>query len=235
MAATVNLPILGQTRTRYVYIGGAALAVVVAWAWIAHARRKSSGEIAFDPTTGSVTGSGLYQNPVPDGPESSQPVESVPVIDTNAEWGTAAVEALSAAGWDRQFAAIAIGKYLSESPLTTEEANAVRAAWGMLGKPPVNPPVIHMATSTSTPGGSSTAPKPGAADRRYMIRPDKSRVWIDPAVPGLYSGRTESLPYIKSEDAPRRYRLLNGDPGRRVWLDLPGVGGRYNGKTQRVP
>lgn len=233
MATTVNLPIFGTVQKRYVYIGGAVVVVIVGGAWAMHLRRRSSGEISYDPATGSVTGSGLYDNPVPDGPESGQAVETVPVIDTNAEWGQAAVEALGSAGWDRQFAAIAIGKYLSESPLTMEEANAVRAAWGILGKPPVNPPNIIMTTSTSTPGGSTTVPKPGAADRRYMIRPNNTRVWIDPPIPGQYSGKTERLPYIKSEDAPRRYRLLPG--GGRVWLDLNGVGGRYNGKTQRVP
>jgi len=231
---TVKVPGVGPVQRRYVYIGGAVVVVIVAGAWVMHLRRRASGtSLEFDPATGSVTGSGLYTNPVPDPAESGQAVEPVNVIDTNAEWGQAAVEALTSAGWDRQFAAIAIGKYLSESPLTKEEETAVRAAWGLLGKPPVNPPPIHPTTSTSTPGGSTTIPKPGAADRRYMIRPDKHRVWIDPDIPGQYSGKTERLPYIKSEDAPRRYRLLPG--GGRVWLDLKGVGGRYNGKTQRVP
>jgi hypothetical protein len=193
--------------------------------------------VVYDPATGS-TGSGGYQNPVPNGPESGVEVEIPQIIDTNDEWGTAAVERLRDAGWDTQFAAVAVGKYLAGVALTSLEADAVRAAWGMLGKPPVNPPNIILVTTGSAPGSGQPSPapitpKPGSVARRYMIRPNGTRVWIDPPIPGQYSGKTERLPYIKAENAPRRYRLLAG--GGRVWLDLAGFGGRYNGQTQRVP
>jgi hypothetical protein len=237
---TVNLPVVGAVQSRWLYIGAGVVVVVVGGAWYLKARRGA--QVTYDPATGSVNGSGLYTNPVPNPPDSGVPVETMPgIIDTNAEWSAAAVEALQNNGWDGQFASVAIGKYLAEQAVTKDEERAILAAWALVGKPPVNPPLIHLETSTSTPGGGSTqqppAPKPGAAARRYMIRPGAAtthgadRIWIDFPVPGLYSGQTDQIPYDKSEKAPRRYRLVNN---KHVWLDLPGSG-RYNGDTQRVP
>lgn len=96
------------------------------------------------------------------------------------------------------------------------------------------------ASSTPAPTTSPTPPKPGPSlppkmpgPRRYMIRPNGTRVWIDPAIPGQYSGKTQRIQWNKAETAPRRYSIM--DTGKRIWLDLTGVDGRYSGKTQRVP
>ena len=241
MTATVNVPGVGQVQRRYIFIGGAVVAVIVGGAWIIHLRRKGSGEITYDPATGSVTGSGGYQNPVPNGPDSSVPVETVPVIDTNAEWGTAAVEALTSAGWDRQFAAIAIGKYLSSTPVTKDEELAVRAAWGMLGRPPVDVQII-LQTTGSTPGSGPPAPppppppapKPAAKKpRRYVIT--KKYTTSNPPWQSTLSGIAAHTPSPK----PSVAQLANWNGiknpnvigiNQTIWVDPPGD---YKG-TQRI-
>lgn len=107
---------------------------------------------------------------------------------------------------------------------------------------PINVPITTV--PGAPPGGGRpnvpTIPKPGAAARRYMIRPDGSRLWIDPPIPGQYSGLTQRIPYSKGETAPRRYREARSGGGR-IWLDLlklPGTdtpsGGRYGGNPIRV-
>jgi hypothetical protein len=230
MATTVNVPGVGTVQRRYLIIGGAVVVIIVGAAYYMRAR-SGSGGVTYDPATGSPGSGGGYRNPVPDGPESGVEVEIPNIIDTNAEWGQAAAEKLAAAGWDPMFASVAIGKYLAGVALTTAEADAVRAAWGLLGKPPVNPPNIILIQQGPAPGSGAPnpiPPKPGAVPRRYMIRPDGSRVWIDRV--GIYSGLTDRIPYVKAESAARRYRLIGG--GKRVWLDHEG---RYNGDTQRVP
>lgn len=237
--STVTLPAVGKVRRRWVIVGAAAVAVLVGYAYLARARGKS-GQPGYDPATGTPgDAGGAYVNPDPNGPPGPGGGENPDVITTNAQWGTQAITALAGAGWDPQFAAVAIGLYLDSQPLDELQWQAVRAARGLVGPPPVDLPLIRKPNAPAT-GGTTTpppAPKPGAAPRRYMIKPGAKtvhgtdRVWIDPDLPGQYSGQTLEIPYVKAETAPRRYRLVNG---KHVWLDPANAGGRYNGDTLRV-
>lgn len=235
MASTVNVPAVGPVKTRWLLVGGAVVAVIVTGAYIMRARRGSGG-VTYDPATGSV-GGGAYVNPNPDPDESGVPVGSENVIDTNAEWGSEAITRLESLGYEPVFAGVAIGKYLSEQPVTQGEAEAIRTAWAMLGKPPVNAPPIHLvqtgpAPGTPPPGGSTTRPPARPVPRRYYLRPDGTRHWKDPDMPGQYAGNPIRVSYAGK--APRRYRLLNPPASHpRVWLD-PYIPGRYSGDTERV-
>lgn len=152
--ATVKLPVIGETDRRWVFVGAAAVAVIVAWAYW---RRGRGGGVAYDPSTGTPGSQTGYVNPVPDGPDAVDPGPGPRSPSNNSEWGQLAIADLVELGADGQFAALAIGKYLSSVGLTTAEADMVRRAFGVTGDPPNKLPII-MATTAPAPGGGTSQP-----------------------------------------------------------------------------
>jgi hypothetical protein len=165
---TVNLPVFGRTRTRYVVLGGLAVVAVAGVAWINYARRRADPGAVYDPATGTV---GIdpntpYVNPDPDGPPGPGGGENPAIIRTDAEWATAATERLAALGWNPITVSSALGKYVTRQPVTATEETIIRTAIGQLGYPPVGGaiPIVRVQTippPTETPKPVPTpAPKP---------------------------------------------------------------------------
>lgn len=237
MSTTVNVPAVGAVKKRYLYIGAGVVVVIVGFAYYARSRGGSGG-VVVDPATGS-TGSGGYVNPVPDGPESGVEVEQPAIIDTNAEWGTAAITALTSVQYEPGFAAAAIGKYLAGVALTKDEATAVQVAWAMLGKPPVNPPNIILVTTGPVPGTGQpnpppkvptpSTPRPSPPRRYTTVLPyrEPNPPWRS-TLSGIagHTGRTVAQLAEWNNVAPPRYII---HPGQRIWVDPPG---QYTGTTK---
>jgi len=152
MAETIKLPVIGPTKRTYVYAGGALIAGIVGYAWFSRTRTSPAEEATVLPE---------------DIPQDRQPPPTVvgsedfddenvrAIINTNAEWYTAAIDYLvSTGGFDFTFAALALGKFLARRTVTEDEANLIQAAKGAVGEPPQGGPwpiVRAVAPGPSTP------------------------------------------------------------------------------------
>lgn len=144
----MNVPVVGTVNRRWVFIGAATVAVIVLYAYHRRARKTP---VTYDPSQGGVDlGTGGYQNPAPTSPRSG-PVDEGQEADDNETWSRKAVEALIGAGYNAQYAAIVIGKYLASVPLSEEELNTVRAAFALVGYPPDYIAPIPLPTTGTPP------------------------------------------------------------------------------------
>jgi hypothetical protein len=170
MAESVKLPVIGQVNRRWVYVGGAAIAGFVGYAWWTRARGVPEPEVLPEdipqdrepPAT--VVGTEDFTSP-----------EAAAIINTNAEWYTAAVEYLvGTGGFEFAFTTVTLGKFLARRELTAAEADLVQAAKGAMGEPPQGGPwpIIRVTgpAAPSTPTAPTTLAAPvlrfGAGDPR---------------------------------------------------------------------
>ncbi len=157
MPETVNVPVVGKTKSTYVLVAGSVAAGIVIWAWI---RR---GKSQTQPTEGDVTGQDLTSPDAFAGattPGGSTVIGSVQPQGaplTNPEWAQRVVDMLEGVGYDRNLAANTIGKYLAGQPLSTTESLLIRAAIGLLGYPPAGalPIVANTSVTTGATSGST--------------------------------------------------------------------------------
>lgn len=195
---TVTLPVFGTVQRRWVIVAAATVAAIVGYAYWSRSRGGPGGGVLYDPATGSVTGPGGYVNPAPHSPDSGEPVVvDDTVIRTADQWGAAAVAALTQAGWDAQFAATAIGKYLGGDRLAPTEVAAVRAAQALVGLCPGNPPII--------PDPSSTGQQPPPPDDE----PDPDPLQTHTQVAAGDSVTTFLTRYFGGDEA--EWRRINAD------------------------
>jgi hypothetical protein len=157
MAETIKLPVIGPTDRRWVIAGGALIVGFVAYAWWTRAGGGAPEE--------ELTEEDIPQDRLPPptvvGETSYDTDEVRAIINTNAEWYTAAVEYLvGTGGFEFAFTTITLGKFLARQALTQSEANLVQAAKGAVGEPPLGGPwPIILATA---PGPTPTpTPTPG--------------------------------------------------------------------------
>jgi hypothetical protein len=171
----VSVPVVGTVRKRYVIIGGGVAAAIVVYAWWKH-RQNAASASTVDTSLGGVGPDATYVNPVPGAVGNGGVVDNAggtAVLD-NQTWVQAVLADFQSQGaiYDPLFAAETLGKYLAGQPLTTDEATLVRTAWGMEGHPPQGDLPIVMATTASTPGGSTTptpSPPPnGSKGAKYV-------------------------------------------------------------------
>lgn len=155
MAETVKVPAIGPVNRRWVAVGGALVAGIVGYAWW-NRSRSSTGVPEVLPEDVPV-------DRVPPatvvGSEDFDTGEVRAIINTNAEWFTAAVDYLSTTGgFDFIFVSLTLGKFLSRRQLTEAEANLVQAAKGAVGDPPQGGPWPIIRT---TAPGPAVANDPG--------------------------------------------------------------------------
>lgn len=155
---TVTIPKLGKIKKRNLYIALALVAGIAGYAWFVYLRSGAPADTEPADTTpepdymqDDVGGGGGYYYGS-GGAGSSSVIGQA--IATNAQWFTTAMDALTAAGWDSQPAATALGKYLDKQPLTAVEETMVRVALAAAGPPPEGGPY------RIDPGG--TQPEPSA-------------------------------------------------------------------------
>lgn len=157
----VDVPVIGRTKRAYVFGAAALVAVIVGYAYW---RRAASTAAAAEPDyyadlrTGSDTGSDAYTGAADSisGSSGTAAYDATPrAITTDQDW-VAAVEA-QLTYLEPGYLATTLGKYLARQPLTSDEADVIRAAWAARNRPPSNPPIV-LASSSSTPGTTSTIP-----------------------------------------------------------------------------
>lgn len=222
--------------------------VLVGYLW--WTRGRHLGEEELTDAEGFIVGEPADRTRQPNaGPQSDPTVGNDVQGDArpqNAEeWISRSVSTLSNPPYNMSSVAVysALRKAIDGLPLTTAEAAIIEAAIRAWGTPPGGMPPLNI----GAPAGNPQAPTPSSptvpagpsgtkAPRRYMISGSGRRTWLDPAVPGWYSGKTQRLPYRSGFKAPRRYYIPSG--GKRKWFDprlpaWPGWGG-YSGQTQRV-
>ena len=158
MAETVKAPVVGSIDKRWVYMGGALIAGFVGYAWWTRGRGTPAQEEDF---LEEDIPQGREPPPTVVGSEDFDTNEVNAIINTNAEWYTAAVEYLvGTGGFDFTFTTLTLGKFLARRELTENEANLVQAAKGAVGEPPQGGPwpVIRTTAPTpSTPGSDKLA------------------------------------------------------------------------------
>lgn len=178
--AKVDLPVIGEVESRWLWIGGAAVAGIVGYAWWARSRGGPIGaDVTVDPATGAgEEGGGRPLSPPPGGTVDL----TEGTISTNEQWANRAVERLSEVGYEPGFVATAVGKYLARQPLNPDEVDVVRTAWALIGRPPQSAPPI---TETPEPepdpepepepdpepsggGGVKKAPTKKKATKKYV-------------------------------------------------------------------
>lgn len=136
----VKIPGIGPVDSKYVMIGGAAVAGIVGYAYWAKSRSNAT-EIT-DYTTDESTepnyahdgDAAEYENPGGSQPPIEEDYVSAPT--NNIEWGQKAGSILRDIGYEPIAVGVAIGKYLSRMQLSVMEGEMIRAAQGQLGPPP---------------------------------------------------------------------------------------------------
>jgi hypothetical protein len=174
MAEDVTVPGAGKVKRQWVYVAVLGAAGIVAYAW--WKRRNEAPPSTVDPQTGmdlsaSTDGNTGFVNP--------HPVQSVidttgGAITTNPGWVAAVTEKLSSM-FELDFIGNVLGKYLSNQPLTSDEASLVRTAWAYQGKPPEGPGTITLTGGGSTPGtggGAGLLPPPNNFHSTGAVWPD---------------------------------------------------------------
>lgn len=162
-SSTVNVPAVGAVSKRTVYVGGAVVAVLVGYMYWRHRKNAAAATTSVDTTTGTVGDTG-FVNPVPNAVGGGQTIDTTggTAVTDNATWTQKVLADFQSQGgiYDPLFASETLGKYLDGQALTQDEANLVRAAWGLEGHPPQGSPVIVMTTTASTPGAGTSNPGP---------------------------------------------------------------------------
>lgn len=151
MAATVTLPGVGRVPRTYLYMGGAAVLGIGAYAWITRGR-DTGGEQA--PPDENVLGYDAFGNPLaePGGaadyvpPTTTDPTGTYTSdstqVTTNAAWTQAATEYLLSLGYNPVSVSSALGKFLARQPLGSVEQDITRAALASQGEPPQGSPWV---------------------------------------------------------------------------------------------
>jgi hypothetical protein len=159
----VQVPGGRKVNKKALLIGGGAVAVIVGIAYYRKRRNASAASApTVDTTTGALNADGTYQNPAPvRSVDNTIDTSGGAAIVTNAQWTQAAIAQMP--NWDPQYLQIAFGAFLADQPLDANQANAVRAAEGLVGPPPIGNHVIVMSTAGAAPGteGTPANPVPG--------------------------------------------------------------------------
>lgn len=242
MDKEIKVPVIGTTKRKWVYVAGAAVAVIVGYVYIS--RSRNAGTVTVDPALGSMNADGTYTNPHPvTSVDTSVDTTDGGAITTNDQWGTLVIADLTQGEleWDPTFVATAIGRYLAGEGLNSDEANVVRVAWARRGRPPVgNPQIILLQTGPAPGSGDPTPPPPPpppapptpapAPPRRYVIVRAFTRTnppWQS-TLSGIagHSGRTVGQLASWNGVAAPAYVIHTG---QKIWADPPGT---YLGSTQ---
>lgn len=181
---TMDIPGVGNVEKKYVYIGGGAVVVIAGYMYW---RNKQSSTAATDAavsdtvTDPNADAAGLgadtydpsgtygygydyssgatgYQSPV----NQTIPVTSEQQITTDAAWDSAAVAQAGDIGVDPTALSSALGRFLAGLCVDAAQADLVRQAEGLLGRPPQSATLeIHICPPSGS--GGSTSPGAGLA------------------------------------------------------------------------
>lgn len=172
----LDLPSIKGNKRLYVIVGGVA-AAYVGFRW--YRNRSVAPPVDANVTgTSSVTdaaGGSYGPGNVQYGGADITGESETPT--TNAQWTDAAVTRLVQQGWDGATVQAALGKYLTDQALTTNEETIVRAAIAVAGNPPQG---SHAVVHIPTPAPSAvTTPKsaPGGFRNVFVDRTTAQTAW----------------------------------------------------------
>jgi hypothetical protein len=227
----VKVPGLGPVDPRVALVAAVGLALVV---YIIYRRRTAAATdtTVTDPLTGLTqtpadgsTG-GSYVNPNP-GASGSDTVDltSGPAQET---WGEQAIRALVSVNYDEQFAGNTIGAYLARQAISSEQAQAVRTAWAIVGHPDPDVSIVLETTGPAPGNGGGTTPvtnPPPHTQHSYTIvhgdTLESIAAKLHVSEPTLYSENATAI------EAEAKRRGLSGSddghPGKLGWWIFPGT------------
>ncbi len=161
MADTMKVPVIGETKTVYLYGAGALVAGMAGYAWWKKGKDSPTDFVGASPDDYGV---GDYDSPLGDtGTNSTGNYTSVPegTITTNAQWTQKAVETLDGYGFESSTVLTALAKYLAREGLTEAQITIVQAAIAAVGLPPVGGP--YPITAALPPPATVPPPLPPPA------------------------------------------------------------------------
>lgn len=174
----------GRQIPNWAVYGGVGVAVVggVLW-WRNHSAGSSTASTAAtapggsslidpatgipyaDETAGSVGGSSGYSGlgyGYPTSDITGSTLSAGTSFTTNAQWAQAVEAGLTGLGYDALAVGSAIGKYLLNQPLTSDQVTIVQTAVAEYGPPPVGTfAIIAGGTAPPPPSGGGGTPPPG--------------------------------------------------------------------------
>jgi len=180
MADTVTLPAVGSVKKQYVMAGGALVVGIVGYAYWQKAKTPPIEEYVVpldqivDPASSTTAGITTAAN-------TSTPDPSTLPPGTPAEWSQRVVQALSEIGFEPDFIATTVGKYLARQELEQKEADLIRTAIALIGNVPGQEPYPIKVkkeapkeepkpTPTPTPNPTpAPAPAPAPAQRTVSL------------------------------------------------------------------
>lgn len=166
LQGTVDAPVIGRVKKRYLFIPAGLAGAYVAWRWYQASRDAAQpdpgasgmystddlSEYGLSTTGGAAPAGGNTGSTVTDGTNPN-------AIDDNTEWTAKAVERLTNQGYDGQVVTAALGEFLARRSLDPSEAAIARAALAVAGQPPVGGPYSVLEAATSA-GSSAALPAP---------------------------------------------------------------------------
>jgi LysM domain. len=185
MADTVKIPRIGNVNKQHLFV---VMGVVGSFVGYRYWKARTTVPTVIDPANATVgLNTGGFTNPAPQSPTNdSGHISSVTdEPTTNAEWSQRVISDLVTVGFDAQFVANTIGKYLDHQSLTVSEAAAIRVAWAMDGEPPEGNIPIRLVPTVPQPPSSPVSPivprprpkpmpkpkpKPKPQPRRYVVK-----------------------------------------------------------------
>jgi len=163
----VNVPAVGKVDRKWVMAGLAASAGIVVYAYWRRSQTAETPATEGDQyAAGDEWSPDAYAGAVAPGGETYDPggVEVAPL--TNAEWTQRVIDLLDGAGFERNFAATTVGKYLAGQQLNTAEKLLMQTAIALLGYPPSGAIPIQSAPEPVVPPVSSPLAAPVLSVRR---------------------------------------------------------------------
>ena len=159
MAETVKLPGIGPVDKKWVYVGGAAIAGIVGYAYWTNRSAKSAevSDYTTEPEADYAMDSSVDEYVNPGGSSAPIDTDNNAAPTTNTEWSAQASEYLIDHGYEPKEVIAAMGAYFLRMKLSTLHAEIIRAAHGRFGPPPSGTYPIESSPTPTTP--APTVPK----------------------------------------------------------------------------
>lgn len=162
MTTPVKLP-GGKPPRKAVIVAGLGAAAFLAYSYWNRSRTASAAATPLDPATTALPDPTLPTVTTTTVPDNTN------VISTNAQWTQHAVDYLSGQGFEGQFVAATLGKFLARRGLTPNEEAVALAALAAFGQPPSGGPynVLSAPVAPSSPMTSIPGKIPGKMNQHW--------------------------------------------------------------------
>jgi hypothetical protein len=221
VADTVNVPVAGSVPKNAVLVALGVGGALLGYSW--YKKRQAAQPVTAVGNVNDLVGATQYTgSPNVAGATGNATVTggalSKNQIQTNGDWTQAAVAYLEQNGsYDPTALMTALGKYLANQPVTTNEAGMIMAARAAFGDPPVGGPYTLHLSAVATPepvpgqgpglgpgatndfpgtGEQQLGPPPGAVPHVWETQPGDTLLNL---VPRLYATDT-----LQNEPDPTR-------------------------------